>query len=262
MNYLQRSLIEKTGYQFGFEYVQSSSLTEVVLASAKHPATARIVQDGTGFNVRISSPPTVLISDELARSFPEFVISAGKFQLSGHDDLGALLRRAANLAHALPDQAVIAYFNVLERELDLLPDGSRGTEVERIVRQRVGQQAYRDAMLEYWGDTCAVTGLSIKAALRASHAKPWADCDSDYERLDIFNGFLLNANLDALFDRFLISFDDAGELIVSPAVPAEDRKLLGLDKSLKLRWIAKEHLPYLKYHRRLFEKTGSATYRH
>ena len=256
MNYLQRSLIEKTGYHFGFEYVQSSSLTEVVLASAKHPATARIVQDGTGFNVWISSPPTVLINDELARSFPEFVISAGKFQLSGHDDLGTLLRRAANLAHSLPDQAVFEYLNVLERELDLLPDGSRGTEVERLVRQRVGQKAYRDAMLEYWGDTCSVTGLSIKAALRASHAKPWVDCENDHERLDVFNGFLLSANLDALFDRFLISFDNAGEVIVSPVLSGQDRSLLSLDKPLGLRWIAKEHLPYLKYHRRLFEKTG------
>ena len=44
----------------------------------------------------------------------------------------------------------------------------------------------------------------------ASHAKPWAECANDAERLDVFNGFLLVANLNALFDRFLISFDDTG----------------------------------------------------
>lgn len=46
----------------------------------------------------------------------------------------------------------------------------------------------------------------------ASHAKPWAECANDAERLDVFNGFLLVANLNALFDRFLISFDDTGRL--------------------------------------------------
>ena len=256
MNYLQRSLIEKTGYHFGFEYVQSSSSEEVVLASARHPATAIVIQNGSIFDVQISSPPTVLINEELTRSFPRFANTNGGFKVSNDDDLGRLLRRAANLAHSLPNHAVTEYQKELERELGQLPDGSRGTEVERLVHQRVGQQAYRNAMLEYWGNACAVTGLAISAVLKASHAKPWAECDSDHERLDVFNGLLLSANLDALFDRFLISFDDAGELIVSPAVPAEGRKLLGLDKSLKLRWIAKEHLPYLKYHQRLFEKTG------
>tara|TARA_R110001583_G_scaffold32_1_gene253 strand:- start:22280 stop:23068 length:789 start_codon:yes stop_codon:yes gene_type:complete len=262
MNYLQRSLIEKTGYHFGFEYVQSSSPEEVVLASARHPATAIVIQSGLIFDVQISSPSTLLINEELTRSFPMFANTNGGFKVSNDDDLGRLLRRAANLAHSLPNHAVTEYQEELERELGQLPDGLRGTEVEQLVRQRVGQQAYRNAMLEYWGGTCAVTGLSVKAALTASHAKPWAECDSDHERLNVFNGFLFSANLDALFDRFLISFDDVGELIVSPAVSEEDRKLLGLDQVLKLRWIAKEHLPYLKYHRRLFEKTGSATYRH
>ncbi len=78
------------------------------------------------------------------------------------------------------------------------------------MRQRVGQQKFREAMLEYWGGACAVTGVGLSEVLRASHAKPWAECASDAERLDVFNGFLLNANLDALFDRFLVSFDEHG----------------------------------------------------
>lgn len=88
--------------------------------------------------------------------------------------------------------------------------------MERLVRQRVGQQAFRQAMLDYWGGACAVTGVALSEVLRASHAKPWAECVSDAERLDVFNGFLLNANLDALFDRFLITFSDDGELSLRP----------------------------------------------
>ena len=47
-----------------------------------------------------------------------------------------------------------------------------------------------------------MTGLALPQALRASHAKPWGGGDSDAERLDVLNGLVLAAQLDALFDRF------------------------------------------------------------
>ena len=103
----------------------------------------------------------------------------------------------------------------------------------------------------------AATDAQLVPALRASHAKPWADCATDAERLDVFNGFLLSANLDALFDRFLISFSDAGDLLVSPQLSSTDRQLLGLDGSLKLRWLAPAHGPYLAFHRDRFEAAGA-----
>ena len=78
---------------------------------------------------------------------------------------------------------------------------SNGTEVERMVRQRIGQQNFRQALMTYWGGACAVTGIDVSDVLRASHIKPWAECATDAERLDVFNGFLLSANLDALFDK-------------------------------------------------------------
>ena len=126
------------------------------------------------------------------------------------------------------------------------------TEVQRMVRQRVGQDRYRQAMLNYWGGACAVTGLTLSPALRASHAKPWADCETDAERLDVFNGFLLSANLDALFDKFLISFTDDGALLVSSQLSDSDCQLLGINIELSLRWIAPGHAPYLEFHRARF----------
>ena len=123
-----------------------------------------------------------------------------------------------------------------------------------MVRQRVGQDVFRQAMLDYWGGACAVTGIALGDVLRASHAKPWAKCDTDAERLDVFNGFLLSANLDALFDRYLISFDDGGQLLISPEVTEQDRYLLGIQQPLQLRWLAKQHLPYLAFHRDVFSK--------
>src|SRR5687768_5164868 len=49
------------------------------------------------------------------------------------------------------------------------------TEVEAVVRQRVGQDLFREMLMEYWDSRCAVTGLAVPELLRASHAKPWKD---------------------------------------------------------------------------------------
>ncbi len=77
--------------------------------------------------------------------------------------------------------------------------------LERSLLEKAGQDVFRAALMDYWGGACVVTGIDLPAVLRASHAKPWAACASDEERLDVFNGLLLVANLDALFDRGHIS---------------------------------------------------------
>ncbi|HIM97692.1 MAG TPA: HNH endonuclease [Gammaproteobacteria bacterium] len=257
MNSLERSLVEKAGYDSGFEFLESSSANEVVLASARHPAKASITKVGSQFEVQLSSLKSLLLSKEVRRSFPDLVESATGFYVYSEMELAKLLRRAASLSYSLPNQAANNYHALLEKELEALAPETRGTEIDRLVRQRVGQQSYRSAMMDYWGGACAVTGISVAAVLRASHSKPWAECDTDNERLNVFNGFLLSANLDALFDRFLITFDDNGELVASTAIPAQQRALLGINKQLKLRWIANEHLPFIHYHRERFEEQDS-----
>lgn len=252
MNPLQRALIEKAGHDHGFEYVSAYTDSQVQMASARHPAQVLVRLDGGCFILSFSALMTAQLNNELARSFPEFLFDDGVFQATDQNALAALLRRAAELAHALPNQVVRDFDANLQQALDQMPEDLKGTEVERLVRQRVGQQAFRSAMLDYWGGACAVTGVAIPEVLRASHAKPWAECDSDTERLDVFNGFLLSANLDALFDRFLITFSDAGELLMSPRITPADQVLLSLDRPQKLRWLAAEHLPYLHYHREQF----------
>lgn len=128
---------------------------------------------------------------------------------------------------------------------------SRITNTERTaeVTQRVGQDVFREALQDYWGGRCAITGLALTPLLRASHSKPWAE-SSDDERLDIHNGFLLAVHLDALFDKGLITFLDDGALLVSGRVSIGDRDLLGLLPGVqRLRWVADGHRPYLAYHR-------------
>ena len=254
MNPLQRTLIEKTGNDNGFEHVVASDASCVTLASARHANRALVGLEGSAYHVRFETASQLLMP-ELQRSFPAAQV-ANAFRVATEADLAALLRRAASLSHALPSQAANDYQQAVAAELSELPAGIVGTEVERMVRQRVGQNKFRDAMLDYWGGACAVTGVAIPQVLRASHAKPWAECATDAERLDVYNGFLLSANLDALFDSFLISFSEEGTVLVSEQSAQPDRERLGVGASgaLRLRWVAAQHQTYLGFHRDRFAR--------
>jgi len=128
--------------------------------------------------------------------------------------------------------------------------------VERSIIQRVGQDIFRRGLLEYWDSRCAITGLAVPELLRASHIKPWAACENDAERLDVFNGLLLAPHLDAAFDAGFITVGDEGEILVSDLLGKGARGLLGLDQVMKLRGVADEHRQYLLWHRgRVFRQT-------
>jgi len=255
MNSLQRALIEKSGTDNGFEHTLVVEAGSVTLASARHRTCATVTVVGSGFDICVMSDMASLLP-ELIRSFSAEQQAGGEFRVANEAALAALLRRTASLSSALPSQAADGYSRAVAEALSALPDGLAGTEIERLVRLRVGQQKFREALLEYWGSSCAVTGVALPEVLRASHAKPWAECLSDAERLDVFNGFLLTANLDALFDRFLISFDDQGGLLVSSRLPAVDLQQLGIHPGMRLRWLADEHRGYLCFHRSIYKSLG------
>lgn len=234
MNLLERCLAEKVGYDNGFECVLTSDADGVVLASARHAHRVLISLDNGVYQVFFQKIARS-VSSRLQQDFLA-ADTADVFLVTGEAKLAALLSCAVRFSRELQAQPADSV-------------GTVGTEVERVVRQRVGQDKFRDAMLTYWGGACAVTGVAIPDVLRASHAKPWAECATDSERLDVFNGFLLNANLDALFDRFLISFDKSGFLIIASSLAGVDLRPLGIFAGMKLRWVEAPHHPYLDYHR-------------
>ena len=156
--------------------------------------------------------------------------------------LHRLVRRAFQLARALPDEPLKAF---LDRTATL----PRTTEAERFVVQRIGQEVFRDRLLDYWEGRCAMTGLAVPALLRASHIKPWVDCESDAERLDVFNGLLLAPHLDAAFDHGFITVADTGAVIMADALDRDARVLLGLNEPLRIETLADGHRRYLPWHR-------------
>ena len=121
------------------------------------------------------------------------------------------------------------------------------TEKDALVKARRGQGKFREAVISFWGN-CAVSNCCELTLLRASHIKPWKH-STNYERLDSNNGLLLNANLDAAFDKGLISFEDDGRIIVSAALNVDDRRALGINSGLRIQNLREAHLPYLRYHR-------------
>lgn len=175
-------------------------------------------------------------------SIPAAAVSGPGRVRFAFDTLGAIyavLHRVYELGVSLPD----APLREFERRIVDLP---RTTEAERLVVQRIGQDVFRDRLIDYWQGRCPLTGISDTALLRASHIIPWSECESDAERLDVHNGLLLSALWDAAFDRALVTFDDDGTPEFSPGLSAQTRA--------ELRWsspipLTDEHRQRLVRHR-------------
>lgn len=164
----------------------------------------------------------------------------GAVSAAGFAELQALLERSYALSNALPQELLHAW----ERAVQVLP----ATEREAAVQQRVGQDLFRRGLLALWKGRCALTGLAVPELLRASHAKPWKVA-TDAERLDVFNGLLLAAHLDAAFDQGLITFGPDGLLVVSGRLGREARDLIGLDRAWPAISLRVQHQPYIAFHR-------------
>ena len=160
-------------------------------------------------------------------------------------ELYAALRRVYELGVSLPD----APLKEFEEKTGSLP---KTTEAERLIVQRIGQDIFRASLEDYWGGCCPITGITDRALLRASHTKSWADCATDDERLDVYNGFLLAAHIDAAFDAALLTIDTDGAILLSPKLSEKARTLL-TDGADHVR-IADAHQAYLEHHRSRFRQ--------
>ena len=246
-----RVRLEKAAADNGFDLGLAPQGDWLAFASSHAPLRLWLTAYGETVLIAALSQANVLLAlEDQGLSFP-CPLPGGAYGALGATDfaeLHRLLHRAFQLSRTLPDEL----FRTFEEQTAALP---RATEAERLVVQRVGQDIFRGGLLEYWEGCCAITGLAVPELLRASHIKPWAACELDSERLDVFNGFLLAPQLDAAFDSGLITVSDAGAVVVSDALDAEARSLLGLDLTLCIRRLDDAHLRYLAWHReRIFRQ--------
>jgi hypothetical protein len=164
-----------------------------------------------------------------------------RFSLPSTTALFETLQRLYPMARDLPFSPLAAF----QAATAHLP---AETEAQRLTIQRIGQDIFRGLLMKTWNSRCPLTGISDPALLRASHIKPWADCTTTEERLDPMNGLLLSALWDAAFDRGLVSFSDAGEVLQAPTLSPEARLMLTTSERLP---IAPERAAYMTWHRKL-----------
>ena len=241
---IDRIRLDKAAVDEGFGIRLDDAGNWLAYDSLGTPASLRLTRTADGAYVAAVDHSGV--ADHLSAEWPVWTGAAPPnftaFAVSGTASLHDLVAAMWRLARAMPT-APLRQFH--ERTAGL----PYSTEAERLTIQRVGQDLFRAALMTWWSGACAVTGLSDPRLLRASHIRPWADCDTDTERLDVHNGLLLAVHLDAAFDAGLIGFDDHGGILISPHFDARDREILGIHPGLMLRRVAAPHLPRLAWHR-------------
>lgn len=165
--------------------------------------------------------------------------------------------------HSLSREKPSRYLFQLEHDLTVTDDLTlrshdlvHVSETERtaLIKARNGQGEFRRRLIELWGG-CSVTQLANHSLLLASHIKPWRD-SSNIERLDPYNGLLLAAPVDHLFDKGLVTFLSDGAMQVSSVLSSAELGIFGVSGPMRLRFTRKEHQRYLEHHRERIFRQG------
>ncbi|MFZ2052405.1 MAG: HNH endonuclease signature motif containing protein [Solirubrobacteraceae bacterium] len=100
-----------------------------------------------------------------------------------------------------------------------LPDTAKYSRYGKpqLILPRIGQAAFRLAVLDAYAGKCAMTGESSAPAIEATHIRPWSR-GGDHKRQ---NGLPLRRDLHRLFDLGYIAITPVRTLTVSPKLRAE-----------------------------------------
>ena len=151
------------------------------------------------------------------------------------------------IADVEPNSQVLADLDELAREPEL-----KETVRIQLARARVGQGLFRRQVL-LRERRCKVTGVEDQRLLIASHIKPWREA-SNAERLDGDNGLTLSPHVDALFDEFLLSFENEGRILVHPSLPRDVLERWSIDPSKSVERFRPGQAHFLEHHRHLFAR--------
>lgn len=97
---------------------------------------------------------------------------------------------------------------------DAAPEYKIGTEDSRTValreiKERRGQQAFRQKLIDIYRGRCAVSGCTVRDVLEAAHIKPYLGQNEDNPQ----NGLLLRADLHTLFDLSLLGIHPVSKTV-------------------------------------------------
>lgn len=160
--------------------------------------------------------PVVIKTGHGAQKIYLAQVSEAVFDLIAH--YGGLAPESLE-SQGLSGRTAASHVEAVETHLETVvsEDDLSGTVRDQVIAARRGQGQFRDAVLRL-AAACRVTGLDHPQLLVASHIKPWRACTTAAERLDGANGLMLVPNIDRLFDRGFITFEDDGTVRVSPHI--------------------------------------------
>lgn len=245
-SFVVRQECEKVAWQNGFRRVLGEEAGWAAFGSTTAKGTIHLAAAGPAGRWYLALDHHGIIEELGVPAVDVAGPGRARFAFATLSALYGVLHRVYELGVSLPD----APLQEFELRAANLP---RTTEAERLVVQRIGQDIFRDRLMDYWQRRCPLTGISDMALLRASHIVPWAECESDAERLDVHNGLLLSALWDAAFDRALVTFDDEGKPEFSSSLSEQARA--------ELRWsspipLTDEHRRRLARHRERARTAG------
>ena len=145
------------------------------------------------------------------RPFPESALDAAYISRSQQN---AIRRLDLTQLRPVLDAYLVTgdpWWDTYEREDERIPGGHE----LGLGKTRLGQQRFREAMLDRFGEYCAFTGPQPPGALEAAHLYLYSATPEH----DMRGGLLLRCDLHALFDRRLLTIDpDNWTIRVAPAL--------------------------------------------
>ena len=137
---------------------------------------------------------------------------------------------------------------VMDDEIQVIQDRQdiAPTQKLQLINARRGQGLFRANLCQI-EHQCRVTGLDDPQHLIASHIKPWKS-SNDQERTDGHNGLLLAPHIDHLFDKGFVSFQDSGQMLVSPKTNPGVFEKWNLPRVINVGSFSSEQKTYLQYH--------------
>lgn len=141
-----------------------------------------------------------------------------------------------------PLTAEAAQDDPLEGGTPYSPSGVDEREkIDRQIRARRGQKAFRDALRARYGDRCVVTGCGLLAIVEAAHISPYLGPKDNAPD----NGLLLRADIHTLYDLDLIAIEPITlQICVHPELPSEYQ--LVAQQQLKTDYSARPSDPALQ----------------
>lgn len=202
----------------------------------KVEAIKKVLEDNNG--VAIWS----IIYNQIEKYYPE--IRNPKDWKAG---VRGVLYRDLGKSFKILQEGVVALIDYDENNLVLNEDiGDTSKSVQYKIR--IGQEKFRKKILKHHKE-CPITGINEQRILLASHIKPWA-ISTNEERLDIHNGFILSPNVDKLFDKGLITFENNKKLIISSTLSKSNIDKIGIIPDKKyVKLPIENRIGYLEFHR-------------